>query len=270
MQLLKQPNDKEDRELEIVRKIQEILENPKTREILNSSDLLDEDLISMILPFPALSCKEIGQNIQACKAIADIEHFLTNKRSKDPISIKECENKKYREKLMFRRASLPGYTRSDPFFKLEFKDKLSLEIIEKLSKANDTFNPPLFTQEKTLDSIENESVIVEKIHSPMKYSYSFVSPAKKNSSSMIHKLKHLPFEGSANAMDEGSESEAEIELKKNETSFACPKGIELSIVKEEIKEPILECSQIDIRIHKYQESFDELLCVEKEPNNEKV
>jgi len=171
--------------------------------------------------------------------------------------------------LLYRRASLPGYSTEKPGFRELYTDKMSLKIIDKISLANDTFNPPLFQLEKTIDSLDMDTSSVKmEIQSPIKFQFN--SPEKKASQNMIPTIVK-PFEASAREMNENSDSDPENnEIPVQTVNLSPPSSRDLLKSPRLQQKETIETAKIDLKIHKYQEDFDILLEIEKEENTDKM
>lgn len=283
MQLLKQPVEKEDRELEVVRQIEDLLADKKTIKLLRKSQIHDEDLIDQIIPFTAVQCSYVGSVYSACQVVADTEHFLRNKHAKKRVSDKDCESIKHSQRLLLRRSSLPGAARSHPYIKLLRKDKERLELIKKVSESIETFNPPLFpsNNDNTEDGDAIGSLeIPTEIEPNIRINFDAGVDRRDSTLNLPPRSPITPFKGLVNDLNQsassrsGSENE---EVRNEEVHLDIPKSRKASLIEPCLisercgeEQKWLETAKIDVCVHKYQSSFDELLAVEREPNLEKV
>ncbi|CAG9332240.1 unnamed protein product [Blepharisma stoltei] len=279
MQLLKETPDREDHELEAVRQIELLISRKKTKKILKNSQAHEEDLIEQVLPCSALHCSQASHNFPSCKAINDLDYFLKTKG--ECFKRKSWENKVISERLLFRRASIPGYTRSSPYHKLQFKDIERLAMISSISSSITTFTSPIFAKAEEepaesvasdLESVANERDITIKIESPIR------TYDKKFTSSIIPpKSPPPPFQGLVNDIDQSVSSEEAEEEKSPDQSRSMRESFEIqraSSIKKLQNSPEIDKQintvKIDVSIHKFQSDFDLLLEIEKEVNSDKI
>ncbi|CAG9321279.1 unnamed protein product [Blepharisma stoltei] len=275
MQLLKEPPEREDRELEVVKQIEFLISRKKTKKILQRSQIHDENLVEEVLRFPAIHSSQANTNFLSCKLLNDLDYFIKNKG--DIFSEKNYENQVASERLLLRRASIPGYTRHHPYHKLHWKDEERLDAISEISSSLHMFNPPMFAkQEDPSDSVSDvESVANEKDVS-IKIEALNRSGERRFSSSIIPpKSPPPPFKGLVADIEQSASSDDDEEEKSIELPRSRKESLDISwsnIVKKQSIEEVnhVNTAKIDVSVHKYQKDFDILLEIEKEENSEKV
>ena len=247
LEILKSGSDGWEHELEIVKRIEETLENEKVKKILSKVSTFDEETIKYLLPYTAFAAKLVGKHGLLSKNLAIIENFLRLKkikRSKE--EFKEIK-RKFTEKLRFRKLSL---TESDIFEKkrkLGFSDYYTLRTLYETYKSQQTFS---------IGDMDDQSFKSFSITEANFRRSIFRNPTV----AVIKKRQSVLFEG--NLLD----LHAGIGEEDQEDSILLP--IEHKIQKKSSKSKLTLMTKG--KIHMYQECFDFLLAMEKQPKPEVI
>ena len=258
MCLLKKSQNDSSKELEIVARVKEVLSNEKTKSLLDSTNLKDEEVISMLAPYTSLDRHEVEANFLKAKQVASIEYFFNSKNEKTLVGVDESSVRSFSEKLHRRRSSLPGDCSENYLFKMKYQDKLSFEMINDLSRAVSYFNGAFFEEETDSPELSVPDELEESRYSPR-------SPAKLLNSEENRLHVQMPKElrevinGQIKDFLSAEESQEEERLESHEIIF------------EEVKEEEPEFKHLEHPPNNpFMGNFQKLLDIENEPNSEKV
>ena len=275
MHLLKQPSDKENQELEVVRKISEILQREETHLLLCLCEASTSRLIRMMAPFTYLSANE-ANNYQACKAISDISAVTSPDEPKVSPTLR-----------LYRRNSCSELY---PAGRCEKKEQLLAALISASRGFGENTN---FSE-----SSVNETKIVQRadmgvyLASPSKSIFAYDGPSPAVNRIAMPRL----FEGDIADLDRSSSesSESDNELAgndrenfmssgKSDKSDNSPYKKRLTYVEDryENTNAIVEnvavirfsdesIDDIAIKVHPFIDCFETLLGIEAEENSEKT
>lgn len=260
MHLLKQPVEKENQELEVVRKIGEIMMKEQTQVIICTFSVNCDRFIKVLVPFTYLSECDDG-NFQCCKAISDISSATAPHLKAISPTLR-----------LFRRNSCS---------ELERKDKENVV----LSSFEEAF--PLIPEDK----LGNESLVSENhMMRPLPRAFSLASPSKfdfaSGDMSPIVLRKAIPvlfskdvadYSESSDESEEDNDKNSEnqsnhgeshirrldFESAPDKTGENFDNNIEIQFSDSEIQEK-------DIKIHPFIDSFEQLLSIESELNTDKI
>lgn len=254
MHLLKQPPENENQELEIVRRIAEIVSKEETQLLLLTYKIQNDAYLKTITPFWTLL--ETSQNTQcACKFIHDVEHYLNS------------EHKGASAKLLqFRRNSVDMTGK-----KSSKKNRKLFEVIKKINtnfsgvaKLNETFQ-----EEKKMDPATPN---IKKLYSAARFSELSQSPLP----AILPKTFPMLFEGDFADLNRNTVYEDHLKIGVN-NSFESH-GRELNdhqensiVIRLNDSDSERISDQVPIqRVHPYLDCFEHLLAIEKESSSDKV
>ncbi|OMJ72343.1 hypothetical protein SteCoe_29236 [Stentor coeruleus] len=263
MHLLKQPLGKENHELEVVRKISEILQKEETEIMLLTYGPNQDTLIKSISSHPFLSACDVD-NFRSCQAISDI------------FSITPGVNQQLSPTLRFYRRN--SCNELNPIFSSSMPNKI---IVSSLIKANNNFSEIVDIQETVMFESKNEPMSPKQgyiLGSPTKLNFAAESPMPI----MIRKSMPSLIEGNILDLERESDESSDSDKAKDEIS---EHGYEQEKEEEKDEErdmfvsvnenpiPIIfsdESEEISVhpKVHPYMDCFDLLLAIEKEPSNE--
>lgn len=293
--LLKKPKNQSGvPELEFVTRLSPILSSNKVKEILSQHSFYEESLIDYFIPYPSLIYAYSENKSNAISLLTEIEGYL-NTESKSSKKEMRHQKRMLKEKLVCRRHSLPSEKSRNSMYAFRSKDKFREQFIKILVRSNDTFLQQIVHTSDEYDhsyDVPPSPLPEVMIRSPVRRGTERISkiPIYIDQAIMMSAMPPPIFEGAMQDL-EAADSESESEhipeaLESNVTSQNISIRIDTfsavgspckhsSMHEEELKSSIIELKQsiiedVQIIIHKYQNCYDELLCVEKEPTSDKI
>jgi hypothetical protein len=248
LEVLKNANDGWEQELEIVKRIEETLQTEKVKKILAKLSAFDEETIKSLLPYTAFASKQVGKHGVFSRNLAVIENFLRLKKMKNCNEGFLKAKKKFTEKLRFRKLSLSESGIFEKKRKLGFNDDRTLRTLFETYRSQHTFSVG-----------EHEDISFKSFSmTDMNLRRSIF----RNPTVAVIKNRHsVLFEG--NLLD----LHAGIGEEDQEDSILLP--IEHKIQKKNSKSRLTNPS-LKEKVHKFQECFDFLLAIEKQPKPEVI
>lgn len=258
MHLLKQPPEFESKELEIVRRISDIISLEQTQMLLLTFNIKNDKFLKTIFPFWMMT-ENYQSTIPFSRFLFEIDSICNASRTVFT-----------QKMLMFRRNSFDDKDAKN------FKSK-NLKKLKIVQKAIDTFtsvtnldeesvlNTSLVSPEKVKVRVERESVFEEQSEN--------VIPMPVNVPSLFVQEKIVDLESSSDEErnkkswesdedEEGFEPQSvKIVINDNVSNKVDGDNDSLEIHEENIPKPVH---------HPYMDCFEQLLSIEREPNSDKI
>ena len=255
LHLLKKPQEKENEELEVVRKILEIMSKEKTQVLLLSLNINNDNIIKNVSPFVYLTVVD-ETNYQNCKVISDLALISDPTISTLSPTL-----------LLKRRNSC------SELFPLPSSEKKEI-LITSLIKSKKNFQHFVELSESCINESKFEPMSPKQIK--------FISPAKvdfySESPGIQMMKKSLPrlFSGQMGDLDrssEDSENSAQNDQDMDKADLEEEKSCENNKVYDdnalELKFSDETIQQTFRKIHPFIDCFESLLSIETEENSEK-
>ena len=250
MHLLKQPPQRENQELEIVRRISEILSKEETQVLLLTHHLKNDALIQTITPFWTLL--ESNKETQAaCTFIADIDYSLNPVRR--GLSSKL---------LHYRRNSEVDLGKKFP--------RRKRHLFSTLKRMHETFSGVVKLDETEIEDYKHHaSPSTEKLNAPR-----FTELSHSPLPAILPKTFPMLFDGDFADLNKNSSMDLDQEMGINNSSDMKSRDNEEdnSIVirfHDHSVERVSDEEPFHVT-HPYLECFEHLLAIEREPANEKL
>lgn len=252
LEILKAGNSEWQNQLEIVKRIEETLNNEKVKRILSKVSNFDEETIKLVLPYTAFASKLVGRHGLMSNNLAIIENFMRLKKLKNSKRNFSSIQKKFTEKLRFRKLSLSDFNIFEKKRKLTYIDEQALKVLFTSYKSQKMFFQDFKDQdEHSLKSLSMTSINFRR------------SILRNPTVAILRRRKSVLFEG--NLLD----LHAGIGEEDQEDSILLP--IESKMQEKNSRSKLTNPSlPSKYRVHKFQESFDFILAMEKQPKPEVI
>ena len=250
LDLIKRSNHTKENELEVVKRIEVLLRQPRTKDILRKISVLDEETVKYIVPYTGFAPRLMANNALFCSKLADIENFMGMKRVQEPLHYDTWSKKVYSEKIRFRRLSFVSRDIFEKKRRLTYADDKTLRFLFKIYQAKQSFYAE---SEESVLRLEKSISMPGITRRRSLFRYPTVVVAKRGS---------ILFDGFLGELHEGQEEEEEEEEKSILLPYA-NKYNKKSTVMYMPKNATRQSSYI-------QECFQFLLAIERQPKPEVV
>lgn len=252
LEMLKSSESGWHNELEIVKRIEDTLNNEKVKKVLTKVSRFDEDIIKFILPYTAFASKLVGRHGLVSNNLAIIENFLRLKKLKKSKRGFSRVKKNFSEKLRFRKLSLANFDIFEKKRKLLYSDEQALKLLYTTYKSQKLFFHGLNEfEDHSMKSMSNTSLNLRR------------SIFRNPTVAILKRRKSVLFEGNLLDLHEG------IGEEDQEDSILLP--IESKLQEKNYKSKLTPAYlSSKCRIHKFQECFDFILAMEKQPKPEVI
>ena len=254
MYLLKQPKEKENQELEIVRRIGHILLKEETQLILLTYKMHIDILLRSVTPFWSLV--EYNKSTQsACNFIVDVENnFSSNK------------NKLSTKQVFYRRNSFDDSLKLGKPAKAAKKQKK--QIFSIFSKTFNTFAGIVNLSESVIEDQKSE---ITKAHIIRQQTNYFNDLDRDFMPGIIRKSAPMMFEGDMAELNQSSESNQLIEESKEIiTEKKDTNELEENSIIIKFSEENSKSKENPLIVHPFLDCFEQLLAIEREPHSDKI
>lgn len=270
--LLKKPPEESHEELEFVNRIEQILNSAQVQRILQENEQGEGRCIEYLLKYPSLCLTTKYNLIHSMPLLIELDTYRN-------LTINYAQKKKLGESIIRRSHS------DAQMYNEKALDALKRNIVECVHNTFEEFDArigrsPISQSSYDVD-LSSQHRLSESLHINR-------MPIYNTRPRIITILKENIYDGDMNELISADESEAplivntdemivsteEIIKSRKNSSVSCinksrknssASAMKFSLEKSEYKFAITEPHEVELKVHKYQECFDELLRLESEP-----
>jgi hypothetical protein len=267
--VLKKPPEESHQQLEFVNRIEQILNSAQVQRILQENEQSEGRCIEYLLKYPSLCLTSKYHLIHSMPLLIELDTYRN-------LTISYAQKKRLGESIIRRSHSDAG------IYNEKSLDALKRHIVEYVHNTYEEFDArigrsPISRSSYDVD-LSSHHRLSESLHINR-------MPTYNTRPRIITILKEHIYDGDMNELVSPDESEAplivnaeEVIKSRKNSSVSCidkrrknssASAMKFSVEKSEHKFTITEPHEVELKVHKYQECFDELLQLESEPTTDK-
>lgn len=256
--LLKKPPEESHNELEFVTRIEQVLNSPSTQRILHENNGDEEKSIEYLINYPSLCFTSRYHILHSASVLIELETF-------QDLTITHAHKRKLKESIIRRAHS--EYTDHSKDSAGDNLKRYIVKCVHDTVKEFDTkldrspISHSIYDVDFSDQHIIPESLQINRI------------PVDSYRAKIITVLKESIYDGDMNDLDQSDDQEALIKSRQSSDKKKNSKHSEIFKHSIESHDPTQRIStdfqNHDLKVHKYQDCFDELLQIELEPTTEK-